>query len=489
MKAKKTQAQSTALYNSQSSFSLFKKLSYTLGSLLLLNIGIAYKANALLTNKHHNDDHTEVSQAINPNFILPMRERAHMIDSMLNDKLNNTLPSIMERTGIDMWILISREYNEDPVLKTMLPATWLSARRRTILVIYNPGEGKAIERYAVARYQVADMFRKAWDKESQPDQWTRLAELIKQKNPKAIGLNKSEHHALADGMTATEYLAFIDTLDDDLKSKIVSAEHLALGWLETRSAMEMEIYPQIVAFGHSIIAQAFSNSVITPGLTTTEDVIWWLRDKSKALGVENWFHPSVSIQRANSETFEQVAAFSKRASDNLILPGDLIHVDFGITYLRLNTDQQQHAYVLKKGETRAPDFLIDALAKGNRLQDIFTGMFAVGKTGNQILKAARQQAIKEGIKPSIYTHPIGYHGHAAGSTLGMWDQQMGVPVGGDYPLHANTAYSIELNAASFIPQWGKEIRIMLEENAIFDGTKVSYMDGRQTEFHLISSDE
>lgn len=420
-------------------------------------------------------------------FILPMRQRSQLIDSMLNDKLSNTLPTIMQRTGIDMWILISREYNEDPVLKTMLPSTWLSARRRTILVIYNPGEGKPLERYAVARYQVADMFKKAWDKEKQPDQWIRLIELIKQKNPSKIGLNKSEHHALADGMTATEYLAFIGNLDDDLKSKVVSAEHLAIGWLETRSAMEMEIYPKLIAFGHSIVAEAFSNKVVEPGITTTEDIVWWLREKSNDLGVSNWFHPSVSIQRANQEQFDQIEAFSERKSDNVIMPGDLLHMDFGITYLRLNTDQQQHAYVLRKGETKAPAYLTDALMKANRLQDIFTDMFKTGKTGNQILKAARKQAIEEGIKPTIYTHPIGYHGHAAGTTLGMWDQQMGVPVGGDYPLHANTAYSIELNAASFIPQWGKEIRIMLEEDAFFDGEKVSYMNGRQTQFHLIKS--
>lgn len=428
------------------------------------------------------------SSAIQTDFIKGMKERAELIDIMLQDKLNNTLPGLMERTGIDMWILISREYNEDPVLKTMLPSTWLSARRRTILVLYKAEGSTALERYAVARYQVANMFKKAWDKEKQPNQWSRLVELIKQKNPKKIGINKSEHHALADGMTATEYLAFTSMLEESLKNKVVSAEHLAIAWLETRTALEMEVYPQLVALGHSIIAKAFSNDVVKPGISTSEDIIWWLRDKTNEIGLTNWFHPSVSIQRADNEKFEQIAAFSKRAKNNVILPGDLIHVDFGLSYLRLNTDQQQHAYVLKKGETSAPEYLIEAFKKANRLQDIFTNMFAVGKTGNQILKAAREQAIKEGIKPSIYTHPIGYHGHAAGTTLGMWDQQMGVPVGGDYPLHANTAYSIELNAASFIPEWGKEVRIMLEENAFFDGETVEYMNGRQSTFHLISSE-
>lgn len=418
-------------------------------------------------------------------LIVPMKERAALIDKMLNDKLNHTLDGLMERSGIDMWILISREYNEDPVLKTMLPATWLSARRRTILVLFNPGDGQAIERYAVARYQVDTMFQKAWDKESQPSQWQRLVELIEQKQPNAIGLNKSEHFALADGMTATEYEDFLAVLPAELNERVVSAEMLAIAWLETRTALEMEYYPSIVKMGHEIIKQAYTSGFIKPGQTSTDDVVWWLRDKSRALGLDNWFHPSVSIQRADADKFDHIQAFSKNKAVNIIQPGDLVHMDFGITYLRLNTDQQQHAYVLREDETDAPDYLKQALANANRLQDIFTDLFKTGRTGNEILAMARKQAIAEGIKPSIYTHPLGYHGHAAGATLGMWDAQAGVPVQGDYPLYPNTAYSIELNAATFIEQWGKEVRIMLEENAIFNGQSVEYMDGRQTEFHLI----
>jgi hypothetical protein len=244
----------------------------------------------------------------------------------------------------------------------------------------------------------------------------------------------------------------------------------------------------MTALGHQLIARAFSNEVVTPGVTTTEDVIWWLRDQSTALGVTNWFHPSVSIQRADQEQFDQLTAFSKRADENVIQPGDLLHVDFGITYLRLNTDQQQHAYVLKPGETAVPESLVKALASGNALQDILTGNFNTGRSGNEVLKMSREQAIAKGIKPSIYTHPIGFHGHAAGPTIGMWDAQEGMPVTGDYPLFPDTAYSIELNAASIIPEWDKEIRIMLEEDAYFYGENVKYLDGRQTEFHLIRSD-
>lgn len=419
------------------------------------------------------------------NQIMPMRERSATIDKLLNDKLNNTLPELMRREGIDMWLLISREYNEDPVLKTMLPSTWLSARRRTILLIVDPGEDKPLERYAVARYQVDTLFKKAWDKEEEPDQWQRLIDLIAQINPQKIAINKSEHFALADGITATEYLAFAEKLGNELANRIVSSEKLAIAWLETRTQLEMELYPTIVKIGHAIIKEAYTSGFIKPGITTTDDIVWWLRDKSRSLALTNWFHPSVSIQRASAEKFNHIQAFSKRAEPQIIQRGDLLHMDFGINYLRLNTDQQQHAYVLNEGELDAPDYLKVALKNGNRLQDIFTDLFEVGKTGNEILKAARSQAVDEGIKPSIYTHPLGYHGHAAGTTLGMWDSQGGVPIQGDYPLHANTAYSIELNAATFIEQWGKEIRIMLEENAFFDGKNVTYMNGRQTEFHLV----
>jgi Xaa-Pro aminopeptidase len=427
------------------------------------------------------------SSLAQPN-VLPMRERAQLINQILDDRLQNLLPSLMRREGIDMWVLISREYNEDPILKTMLPANWLSARRRTILVLFDPGEGQPIERLAVARYAVDSLFRKSWDKEKQPNQWHSLVKMIKQKQPKKVAINKSQHFALADGITATEYEEFSQALAKQSETQLVSSEKLAIAWLETRSEMEMQIYPNLIKLGHQVITQAFSNQVVKPGVTTTDDIVWWLREKVLDLRLQTWFHPSVSLQRSSNETFDHLKVFSERPKAQVIMSGDLLHMDFGLIYLRLHSDQQQHAYVLKPNETDAPDYLKKALANANRLQDIFTANFKLGRTGNDVLKLSRQQAIKEGIKPSIYTHPIGYHGHAAGTTLGMWDSQGGVPVQGDYPLHFNTAYSIELNAATFIPEWKKEIRIMLEEEAYFDQSGVNYLDGRQTQFHLIKSE-
>ena len=415
--------------------------------------------------------------------VLPMRRRAEAINRMLSERLDTLLPLLMRRAGVDLWIVSAREYNEDPVLETMLPATWLAARRRTMLVFHDRGDGAGVERLAIARYDVGDLFPSAWDKEQQPDQWARLAEIVSERDPASIAINRSETFALADGLTDTEYAQLRDALPERYRKRLTSDDRLAIGWLETRAPMEQTVYPMIVRTAHAVIAEGFSEQVIQPGVTTTADVEWWYRERIRDLGFTAWFHPSVSIQRAGRG---EDGDFSSTADAATIQPGDLLHVDFGITYLRLNTDTQQHAYVLRPGETDAPAGLKDALRIGNRLQDHLTSQFATGRTGNEVLAAALQAARDEGIRPTIYTHPIGHHGHGAGPTIGLWDQQGGVPGRGDYPLHANTAYSIELNAETSIPEWdGQDILIKLEEDAFFDGDTVRYLDGRQTKLYLL----
>jgi len=411
-------------------------------------------------------------------LILSEQERAEVVNEILEDRLDNLLPQLMRRSGIDMWIVISREYNEDPVMKTMLPATWLSARRRTILVFYDKGGETPLEKIAIARYDVGKLLKGAWDLNVYPNQWDALMEIIQDRQPNSIGLNYSKNFALADGLVHTEYQEFMEALPDEMESKVVSAEKLSIAWLETRSKRELDIYPMICHLGHQILQEGLSEKHIHPGLTTTTDVEWALRDLVTNIGLDTWFHPSVSVQRSSEGNKEFLRSFSRRPEHEVILPGDLLHVDFGITYLRLNTDQQQHFYVLKQGETEVPKYLQDAFDKGNRLQDILVSQFKKGKTGNQILEDALRQAESEGINGSIYTHPIGLHGHAAGPTIGMWDQQKGVKGKGDYPLFANTAYSIELFAASEVKEWGKIVRIMLEEDGVFTGDGFYFIDGR-----------
>lgn len=418
--------------------------------------------------------------------ILSERDRARIIDEILEERMETLLPQLMRREGIDMWVIISREYHEDPVMKTMLPSTWLSARRRTIMVFYDPGEGKPLDRIAIARYDVGSLLKGEWDLSADPDQWDALIKVIQAKKPKKIGLNTSHYFGLADGLAHTEYNEFSRRLPAEHQAKITSAEKLAIAWLETRTEKEMIVYPAICLISHQIIREAFSEKVIQPGITTTDDIVWYLRQRCTDLGLGTWFHPTVDIQREDRTDFDHLRTFSKQPGAKVVLPGDLLHVDFGITYLRLNTDQQQHAYVLRPGETDVPESLKKAFAQGNQLQDILIAQFKTGKTGNELLSQALAHAEKEGIEGAIYSHPIGFHGHAAGPAIGMWDNQQSVPGTGDYTLFENTAYSIELNISANIPEWGKTIRIMLEEDGYFDQkTGFRFIDGRQERIYAI----
>lgn len=424
-------------------------------------------------------------QKVEPARILPLKERAALVDAWLRMRLDTLVPVLMRREDIDLWILVAREYDEDPVVETMLPSTWLRARRRTILVFHDLGEDRGVERFSISRYDVGGLFPGAWNPLEEPDQWKRLASLVAERDPDKIGLDRSPDFALADGLSSTEHERLRAALPERLRGRIVSAEKLAIGWLETRTKEELAFYPSLCALAHPIIAEGFAS--VRPGITTTEDLEWWYRERIEELHLDTWFHPSVSVQRAGGD--DATVQFAKRAGAETIRPGDLVHLDFGITYLRLNTDTQQNAYVLAAGETGPPAGLVKALATGNRLQDLLTSSFQSGRSGNEILAAALERARADGIDATIYSHPLGFHGHGAGPTIGMWDQQRGVPGVGDYRLRADTVYAIELAATVDVPEWGgTKVKMQLEEDAWFDGQTVRYLDGRQTALHLIAAE-
>jgi len=406
-----------------------------------------------------------------------VREQAVIVNEILSDRINNLLPNLMTKQHIDCWVMITREYNEDPIVKTFLPAEWLAARRRTILVFFNNATTGKLEKYAVARYEVGKEISAAWDPSKTPNQWDALIQLIKKLNPNTIGLNSSQDFAHADGLDHTEYNEFMHYLPKQLHSKVVSSQPLAVAWLETRTKKEMDYYPVLLSITHAIIKEGFSNKVIKIDTTTSTDLEWWFRQKLSDMGLTTWFHPSVEIQRRNSKL---------NVNDEVIHRGDFLHVDFGISYLRLNSDVQEQAYILLPNETEAPKELVEAFTKTNQVQDMLTNSFETGKTGNEILATALNKTKEKGIQASIYTHPIGYHGHAAGPTIGLWDMQNGVPGSGDYAMHPNTCYSIELNAVYNLKDWDKPVRVALEQNGYFDGDKFSYIDGRQTQIITIA---
>ncbi len=407
--------------------------------------------------------------------ILTLRQQDAVYNAWLKTRLERILPEIMRQEGFDMWLVICRENNEDPVFFSLVPFTSLYASRTSMLVFFDRG-AEGLERLTISRSGIGQFYRSAWEPDK-IDQWVRLAEIIKERDPKKIGINESDTFNYGDGLSATLKKKLVSLLPEKYVARLQSAERLAIRWLERRSAEELEVYPQIVAIAHGIIAEAFSRAVITPGITTTDDVVWWMRERTRQLGMTNWFHTSISIQRPKDSPYKD---------GQVIHRGDMLHCDFGITYLRLCTDTQQLAYVLKEGESDAPVGLKEGLRQGNRLQDILLAEMRTRRTGNEILLAALKRGRAEGLNPSIYTHPLGVHGHAAGPIIGLWDRQEGVPGLGDFELNEDTVHSIELAVKANVPEWGnQEVTFALEQDAMYTRSGAAFIDQRQTGLFLI----
>ncbi len=411
--------------------------------------------------------------------ILPEQQRARVMNEILEWRLEHIVPELMHREGIDMWVIICREYNEDPVYMTMVPEPTMAARRTSILIFHDKGN-EGVKRLTGSFYGMGKWYKTIYT-DNTKDQIVNLADYIKEQGPKKVGINESETWAFGDGLSASFKASLVKALGPEYSKRLVSAENLCVGWLETRSPRELSIHRHICGIAHDIIGEFFSNRIIVPDITTTEEVVWWIRQKYTDLGVETWFQPSVSIQRSKKE------AAKYPDKNTVIRRGDLLHCDIGIVYLGLCTDTQQNAYVCKIGEEDAPKGLKEALRLGNRLQDIVMAEHKFGRTGNEVLKSSLQKAKAEGLNPSVYCHPLGIHGHAAGFVVGLWNRQDGVPVRGDYPLYYNTCYAIEMNNIYEVPEWdGQSVRMGLEEGGVYtkkDGCK--FIDGRQTKFFII----
>jgi hypothetical protein len=401
--------------------------------------------------------------------ILGQRERNAVFDGWLARRLDSILPEIMRREKIDMWIVISRENNEDPVFLSLVPAGFLASWRTYMLVFYDRGK-EGVERISISRMGAGDLYKEAWNS-TKTDQWTCLAGVIRERKPSRIGIDMGEVFSFGDGLTASLKQRLVDTLGPEYASRLCPAEKLAVGWLERRIPEELEVYPHLAVMAHRILDEALSSEVITPGVTTTLDLAWWLWDRTEELRLHVWAMPGVSIQRPKDSPFK----------DSVIRRGDLIHCDYVFSYLHLSTDTKASAYVLKEGEEDVPEGLKSALSAGNRLQDILIGELKEGLTGNQILAAALKKAKEAGIKGTILAHPLGFHGHGAGPIIGRWDNQTGIPGAGDYPLYPETCHAIELTATSAVPEWGnQEVTMELEEDAIFTKHGTFFLDGRQT---------
>src|SRR6201996_8999477 len=416
--------------------------------------------------------------------VLPSRERVEFENRILTERLDQLLPGLMSEAKLDMWVVLNREYAEDPVYFTLVPQPSFAARRTTMLVFSRAADG-SVERLAVNRYPLGPPYKSAWSGGDLDAQWKALGALIAARDPKRIGIDVSRTWPAADGLTHALHERLIEVLPPGYADRLVSAEPLVIRWIETRTAEEQAIYPHINSIARGVISEAFSGRVITPGVTTTDDVAWYIRERFESLGLRPWFMATVDRRRAGQPC--PVGGSGGHCGDEgQIEAGDVLHTDVGFCYLKLCTDTQEMGYVLKADEEDVPKGLKAALAGGNRWQDILTGAFREGRTGNEILAATIKGCAAAGLACSTYSHPLGFFGHSLGPTIGMWDNQGPTPVNGDYPLHRNTVYAIEGNIAVSLAEWnGQRVQIMLEQGALFDGKGVQYLAGRQTEWHLI----
>lgn len=417
-----------------------------------------------------------------------LREQAQLQQLWLQQRLETVLPQLMRDHNIEMWVVSMREYNEDPVFPALVSATTFAARRRTIYIFHDRGPGFGVDRLALGGSSQGGLYEairgtvQTDDGRSEEltgdNQWTVFANIVRERNPRNIAVNMSAVHAFADGLTAGEWELMRDALGPELASKVVRSELLAVNMLYLRVPGMVPIFRQMQELAWDLIATAFSNEVILPGVTTTDDVVWWMRQRINDMGLQTWFHPSVDVQRRGGVS---------SSGPTIIQRGDVLHCDVGITALGLNTDTQHLGYVLHDYETDVPEGLKEALRNGNRLQDILLAEMRPGRTGTEALLAALEQKRAAGINGTIYTHPVGDNGHAAGPLIGRWDNQAGVPGRGDVPLRGPSWYAIELQATTPVPEWdGQSVRMGMEEDAelTVDGT-MRWILSRQTNFHLV----
>ncbi len=414
--------------------------------------------------------------------VLPLRERAGLVNDILSDRLDTILPAIMREADIDTWVIVCNEDNLDPVFRTMIPwESWTPILQ--IVVLHDAGDGKGVERLNISRTNMAGLMEGLWEQEwhGEQDQWACLRRVLDERDPKRIGVNVSDVIWAADGLTVALNDRLRETLGPELSSRIVSAEPLAIRWLETRLPRELELYHQACAIAHELIRETFSRRVVTPGRTTTADLRWHYWQRSTDLGLPVSFTPFFRRFRGKPN----VAKWGE--DDAVIRHGDMLHCDVGVEYLRIITDHQELAYVLNPGEEDAPAGLRDGMKQAGRLQDIFTGAWQLGLTGNEILANALAQARSEGLsKPKIYSHSLSHYLHEPGPLMGLpWEQEC-CPGRGDVVMNYDTAYTVELSVTVSEPAWGgEEVRMPMEQDAAFTADGPVFLDGRQTEFHLI----
>lgn len=429
-----------------------------------------------------------------------LRDQAAMQQRWLKQRLDTFLPALMRKHGIDLWVVPMREYNEDPVFSSIVAPETFAARRRTIYVFFDkcaatkaPATAACVERLALGGTSQGGVFETKSSTRpvaAQPggrqaelwgdEQWQLLKAAIEDRKPSVIGIDRSKTFAFTDGLSSGELQGMSEALGATWTGRFKDAEALPLELIASRLPEEEAFFTKMTALVWQMTQTMFSEKGIVTGQTRTSDLVWWWRQRVNDQGLGTWFQPSIEVQRQG---------VADPGEDPVIMPGDVLHCDVGITVARLNTDTQHMAYVLKPGETDAPAGLKKALANANAMQDIAMEEIKPGRTGNEVLKSVLDRMKAKGINGTMYSHPIGMHGHGAGPLIGLWDLQGGVPGRGDAKVIPSMWFSIELQATTPVAEWdGQPVRMAQEEDMIVgaDG-KTRWSLKRQDSLFLVKS--
>ena len=414
-----------------------------------------------------------------PPRVLPMRERARVIHGNLADRLVTVLPAAMRETGIDLWIVLCQEDDLDPVYTTMIPMnTWCPILQ--ILVFHDRGED-GVEGINISGTNTRGLYTRPYSGQLPEKQWPMLREFVAERNPERVGINTGRIQWAAGGLTHNLYTQLVEALPDAYVRRLVSAEPLATRWLANLAEPEVAIYEHVVDVAKHVIARCYSREAIVPNVTTTEDLEWFYWQTCADLGLQVSFRPFIGLRRSPA------ARERYGDDDRVIRPGDFLHCDVGIKYLRLNSDHQQWAYIRQSGETEASGGARRLMAEANRLQDVFMSEFRHGLTGDELLSNILARARAEGIpNPKVYSHSLGLFLHEPGPLIGLpWEQERNEGRG-DVALDYNNSFTMELSVTDSLPEWsGAELRLAIEEDVVFTREGCRVIGGRQTAFHLV----
>lgn len=420
-----------------------------------------------------NDLVTRIRAKLEQNGLLPLRAQAKKAEELIEYRLTTLLPALMDECSADCWLITAYENNEDPVMRTLLTPDMRTARRLSAILFCRNASG-GIDRlsWGIPSAHMKRFYTPV--KQGDETLAAGVERVIRQYRPKEVLINvNGEMGGFCDGLSAS-LLEQLNTMPEDCRSLLKPAHPLTTRWLETMTEPELAIMELLVEITEDIIKENFSRKVINPGVTTTEDVEWSMREHMWQSGLDFWFGPDVDLQRRGVQSL---------GFEDVILPGDLLHCDVGVylKYIPVLTDKQWMAYVLREGETEAPAGVKALFRRCNRFQDIACEHYLAGHTGNQVFWDAINGARRENIDASFYCHGLGVHGHGAGPIIGRWDHQDSIYPRGELPLGMHTSYALELNIKGQLPEWDDQtVRIALEED-IHVAPAPRYVRGREEE--------